>query len=112
MQLAPQASTRIPPWKRACDVWLEENPGADFATLLAFYIQEGFVYSGDDAFVLARPVGNPIDTWFIPLASGPLLRFQELAPFKLPFIGWHRRGVLKQYSWDRFESLSKTWEAA
>ena len=104
---ATTTSAPVKPWKRACDAWLEENPGGDFAVLLAFYMQEGFVYNGDDAFVLARPVGEPVaDTWFIHLASGPLMRFQA---FKLPFIGWHRRGILKKYRWDRFESLARSW---
>ncbi len=109
MQPQPSLMPFAPPWKRACDAWLAQNPGADFATLLAFYVQEGFVYSGSDAFVLARPMGDPFDTWFIHLASGPLRRFQELAPFPLPWIGWHRRGVLKRHSWDRFLAISTQW---
>lgn len=82
------------------------HPTGDFAALVAGYLASGFVYSGDDAFILAMPRGE--DTWFVHLAAGRVSRFQELAPQPRPWIAWHRRGErkLRRYSWERFKRLT------
>jgi hypothetical protein len=94
------------PIERARNQWLANNPAGDFTALIAAYLTSGFVYAGEDAFILAQPVG---DTWFVHLAAGNLSRFAHLAPFVLPHVAWHRRGVgrLRTYSWSRFVSLAE-----
>jgi hypothetical protein len=48
-----------------------------------------------------------VNTWFVWLGAGkkPFSRFLELAPEKLPFVMWQRRGQKKPriYEWDKFE---------
>lgn len=92
------------PWQRALAVFQEWNPGGDFAELLAAYVRTGFVYSGDDAFVLATPMGSPADTWFVHLAVGDLRRIARLVPYALRFVAFQRRGggSLKRYTWAKF----------
>lgn len=94
------------PLQIARDAWLSWNPTGDFTALVAGYLTKGFVYSGDDAFVLAMPQG---DTWYVHLAAGRVGRFQELAPYPLPFIAWERKcqGVRKVWSWARYQRLTK-----
>ena len=91
------------------------------------YLAYGYVYSGEDVFILARPIDlahadkwddfdfkhkNP-DCWFVFLAAGQnkLSRFQELAPFTLPKVGWHRGtdNKLRTYDWTRFSNRTRQW---
>jgi len=83
------------------EAWQRWNPGGDFACLLAGYLSDGFIYSGDDAFIVAMPQK---DQWFVHLAAGDISRFTELAPFRLPTVAWQRRGggPVRRYSWDAF----------
>ena len=97
---------------------------------LVWHLHNAYVWSGDDAFVMGRPMPKekvaeecthkttyPIedcDTWFVWLGSGnghknhghksALKRFLEVAPFKLEYVAWHRRGAkLKIYKWKTYE---------
>lgn len=90
---------RLRPLQQAAEAWLRWNPGGDFTALLAGYLARGFVYSGDDAFILAMPQND--DTWFVHLAAGRLGRFLALAPYRLPFVAWQRRGggQVRRYRW-------------
>lgn len=93
---------------------------------IAFYVREGWVYSGQEAFVMARPVSTrdiqfaldykftfkpaTWDCWFVYLGTGKgVVRFFHLAPFALPYIAWHRRrGTLPRiYDWAKF--YDKAW---
>lgn len=93
------------PIQIARDAFLAWNPQGDFTALVAGYLARGFVYSGDDAFILAMPQG---ETWYVHLAAGKVGRFQELAPFQLPWIAWERKGqaLRRKWSWDRFWRLT------
>ncbi len=94
--------------EQAAAAWRRWNPTGDFTALLAGYLTRGFVYSGDDAFILAMPQND--DTWFIHLAAGKPARFLELAPFRLPWVAWQRdgRGPVRRWSWARFARLVKS----
>lgn len=116
--------------KRPIDLAIEQYKGSSrvFHEDLTnhMYGDGGYVYTGPDAFIMARTINsrfanmwdewryfkheNP-DCWFVFLAAGKakLHRFQELAPFKLPLIGWHRRtdNNIRTYDWDRFATLAK-----
>lgn len=93
------------PLQAAREAWQKWDPTGDFTTLLAGYLAQGFVYSGDDAFILAMPQG---DTWFVHLAAGKVSRFQSLAPYPLRKVAWQRggKGPVRSYSWDRFLRLT------
>lgn len=102
-----------------------EGSNRNFTNDLAEYLAKGYVYSGEDAFIMARTLRvdqieqwNDLDSvhiepdcWFVFLAAGKgsIHRFQELAPFELPFIAWHRRGSSKPkiYRWDKFRRKTK-----
>ena len=100
----------------------------DFHRVLGWHLQHGHVWSGSDCFIMGRPVpkgrlgeaGELIewpqaecDVWFVWLASGnrPLQRFLEVAPFKLPYVAWHRKknGMerFKVWSWDQYDRVTK-----
>ena len=108
---------------------VKEYQGSErsFQDDLTNYLSKGYVYSGKDAFVMARPIEikhkhrwddfnfkhKKADCWFVFLASGKrkLERFQQLAPFTLPHICWHRRtdDKIRIYRWDRFYNLNKRY---
>ena len=105
--------TQAADWYRSC------NPEFSFERLIEWYMNHGTVYSDDQTFVLARPwdinldvdsLFAPIDrpnTWLIFLAAingvSPLGRFMDLAPFPLPYVAFHRRGVLRAYTWEALD---------
>jgi hypothetical protein len=94
--------------------------GRLFEQQLGNYLIHGYVYSGDDAFIMARPIEKKHadkfddfnfkhqkpDCWFVFYASGrnKIKRFQELAPYKLKYVAWHRLfgDTLKIYDWHYF----------
>jgi len=104
-----------------------EGSERSFQEDLTNYLTKGYVYSGKDAFIMARPIETKNknrwddfnfkhkkpDCWFVFLAAGKqkLHRFTELAPFKLPLIGWHRRtdDKLRTYQWSRFANFHKRY---
>ena len=100
----------------------------DFHHLLGWHLEHGYVWSGVDCFIMGRPVpkeclGDALeliawdksvcDVWFVWLAAGkrPLQRFLEVAPFKMPYVAWHRKkkGMerFKVWSWDQYDRVSK-----
>ena len=98
-----------------------------FGEDLAFYMANGYVYSGDEMFVMARPVSKrdirfvleyrftfkreTWDTWFVYLGVGDsVTRFFDIAPFKLPFVSWHRREDPRPKVW-RWEIFYKKAQA-
>ena len=104
----------------------DEECERTFDNDLIYYISKGYVYSGNDAFVMAKPIARrdssfvldegftykekDCDAWFVYLAAGKgVHRFQELAPFKLPYVCWHRRtdSKLRFYDWDKFQKKAK-----
>tara|TARA_R100000458_G_C8266869_1_gene241877 strand:+ start:429 stop:791 length:363 start_codon:yes stop_codon:yes gene_type:complete len=106
----------------------DETSPRTFVEDFAFFANHGYIYSGDDAFIMARPIErradkfildrgikfrNP-DAWFVYLAAGKgaLRRFTDLAPFKAEWVCWHRRtdNVLRYHSWDLYERKTKKWE--
>lgn len=100
----------------------EENSITSFEQDLVWHLHNAYVWSGDDAFIMGRPMPRskieseaattttyPLeecDTWFVwrGAGEGALARFLEVAPFKLPYVAWHRRGdQLKIYKWKTYE---------
>ncbi len=94
----------ITPIELAADAYRRMNPGGDFTALVAGYLARGFVYSGDDAFILAMPSA---DTWFVHLAAGDMRRFLAVAPFPRTWVAWQRRGrgPVRRYRWERYARL-------
>lgn len=95
----------ITPLQMAKAEFERRNPEGDFTKLVAGYLTRGFVYAGDDAFILAMPTRT---AWFVHIAAGDLRRFQELAPYRKPFVAWQRRGQgpIRRYRWDQFHRIS------
>ena len=76
----------------------------EFTRLVASYLSGGYVYSGPDAFILARPVE---DAWFVRLAvgRGALGRFLQMMPYRLPYVQWERKlgTSARRWSLETFE---------
>ena len=102
----------------------------DFHRVLGWHLQHGYVWSGSDCFIMGRPVPHDCleqagefvvwdkdicDVWFVWLGAGQraraLQRFLEVAPFKLPYVAWHRKkkGVekVKLWTWEQYDRVSK-----
>jgi hypothetical protein len=107
----------------------DESSPRTFVQDFAFFAEFGYIYSGDDFFIMARPINRRDDyflldkkfkfknpnSWFVYLAAGKgaLHRFIEIAPFKTKWVCWHRRtnSELKYHSWNLYEKKVKKWEA-
>ena len=104
----------------------DEECERSFEDDLCYYIANGWVYSGEEAFVMAKPISKlnsdkcldsnyvyqkkDWDTWFVYLAAGNgVKRFQELAPFPLANVAWHRRtnSKLRFHAWKEFKKKSR-----
>ena len=102
------------------DCYDEKSPRS-FEEDFSFYLRHGYIYSGDDMFVMARPVCSrdirfvldykfmfkpeTWDTWFVYLGCGDsVTRFFNIAPLPLPFVSWHRREgpAPKIWPWGKF----------
>jgi hypothetical protein len=84
--------------------------GYSFIDELDKYLTDGWVYSGDDAFVMASEEsldsllgfninkGVDIDTWFVYVYVGNLKRVLELIPHNHKYVAFHRNDkALKIY---------------
>ena len=105
------------------------NSPRTFVQDFAFFTKTGYLYAGEDCFIMAKPIERKRDyyifdkealfehpdSWFVYLASGdnPLHRFLALAPFKTKWVCWHRRtdNQLRYYLWETYERKVKKWEA-
>ncbi len=104
---------------------LYDGKAGSFDEDLKWHLRYGLVHSDWRTFLMARPVRwgdrymlNPTvpppgdsDTWFVWMAAGKgcLSRLIELAPYPLPYVGYHRhksnQEAPKRYSWDRLNTL-------
>jgi hypothetical protein len=95
--------------------WCREHD-EDFRSELDLHLETGWVYSGDDAFVMATEEASEdlltlslnkdvdIDTWYVYLYSGSLKRVLELIPTdkRNKFVAFRRdNGTIKIYETDR-----------
>ena len=113
---------------QAARVSYDEDSQYTFEQDLGWHMHNAYVWSGKDAFVMGRPMPKnkleseaasrksydlpDCDVWFVWLGAGKaaLKRFLEVAPFKLPFVAWHRKGDnLKVYPWDDYERKVKRY---
>lgn len=89
---------------------------------IALHVTHGFVWSSPTAIILAKLTHssyNPeqvarywlkpaqADCWFVYLAAGDLREFFRVAPLKLPFACFYRRGKFRRYPLDRLEKRSR-----
>lgn len=82
--------------------------GDDFDTQMRFHLNNGWVYSGDDCFVMATVENlNEIEykkhltgkAWFVYVYVGNLNRVLELIPFRLEYVAFRRNnGPVKVYN--------------
>ena len=93
---------------------LVEEMGLDFIETLDEHLTNGWVYSGDDAFIMASVESHSQllekdsqicvdkDTWFVYFYVGSLRRVLGLVPFKLKFVAFRRNnGAIKLYEMDK-----------
>ena len=89
--------------------WCKENK-EDFLSELELHLHEGWVYSGEDAFVMATEEASvdlltldlnkdvDIDTWYVYLYAGNLKRVLELEPPRNKYVAIQRNnGPIKIY---------------
>jgi len=72
-----------------------EDGGYNWMATLDHYLTNGWVYSGDDAFVMASietesKKGLDSDTWFVYIYVGNLRRILELIPFEKKYVAFRR----------------------
>ena len=110
------------PWQQAKKWFMEKSPDVPFEAVLGEYLQDGYVWSGQDCFIMGKPVlwdGETMysgDTrkpncWFVFLAAGEncLKEFLRKAPFKLKYVAWQRRGrdEYHVHEWRRYQRRLK-----
>jgi len=97
--------------------WHTENSDIPFEKLLTHFLKDGYVWSSPENFILASKgewrsgsmYGGAVEPncWMIQLAAGenPFKRFLKLAPTKLKYVAWQRRGSDRWhvYEWDKFK---------
>ena len=98
-------------------VELIQSYGDDFDDKFRFHLNNGWVYSGDDCFVMATVEElNEIEskkrltgkTWFVYVYVGSLKRVLDLIPFQLEYVAFRRNnGPIKVY---RMETLLRKLE--
>lgn len=92
-------------------VELIQKYGDDFDEKFRFHLNNGWVYSGDDCFIMATVEElNEIESkkrltgkaWFIYVYVGSLKRVLELIPFRLEHVAFRRNyGPIKVYKMDK-----------
>ena len=111
------------PWQ-AAKKWHTENSEIPFEELLGHFFNEGYVWSSPTEFILGKQArwesktmygGNvEANCWVVQLAAGenPMARFMELAPMKLKYVAWQRRGSDRYHvwQWDKFNKKVKQWD--
>ena len=111
------------PWQRGKKWYESQKPEVPFESLLGEYMTEGLVYSSQTEFLLAREClwedgtlykGDvKANCWFVHLAAStggnPFERFLKIAPRRLHWVAWQRRGVesMHVYKWEAFKRRVK-----
>ena len=93
--------------------WCDDN-NADFEDEIWTHLAMGWVYSGDDAFVIATEEQHDdllgfglnkdldTDTWFVYLYAGDLRRVLELIPHQKEWVAFRRdNGPIKFYKMEK-----------
>jgi hypothetical protein len=103
------------PFMRAAMVYQNEVCARTFKEDLYAHYVTGYVISTPTYFVMGRPVlssatyeeiTNPHlsfkepDCWHLYLYSGPLIHAFLAAPYRLPFVSFERKNILRFYHWD------------
>jgi hypothetical protein len=113
------------PYTAALEAWRKEpNPGQmSWDDALAWHFNMGFVFSTPRYFMMGRPVvsespmakifeyghvfpANRNDAWFIACAAGNLSDAWAILPWRLPLIGFDRKGEVRFYDIERVRRLT------
>jgi len=100
----------------------------EFNYVFNWHLANGYVWSGSDCFIMGRPIPkdclskadqfiswpkSECNVWFVWFGAGEnaLQRFLEVAPFKLPYVSWHRKTnekeKLKVWTWKQYDRVTK-----
>lgn len=104
------------PWQ-AAKKWHDEHSSIPFEEVLGHFLKDGYCWSSPESFVLATTGewrGGEMysgavepNCWVVQLAAGdnPFKRFLKLAPMKLEYVAWQRRGADRYHvwEWDKFK---------
>lgn len=110
------------PYEEAAAVYDREPCARSFREDLELHLLNGYVLSGPEFFVLARPVNSqdtvermvdpawvwPVedcDAWWIYLFAGDLKQALGHFPFPMKWIGWERQNALRWYRWRTVERI-------
>ena len=107
------------PAEQAALVYTQEPCANTFEHDLYWHLQNGYVFSTPDYFIMGRPVDvsapdsmqldpsvkfNAPNGWLVWLAAGEIACFNDIAPYRLPFIGFQRRNRLRWYKAEKLLS--------
>ena len=94
-------------------LWCDDHK-EDFEEELWYHLQEGWVYSGDDCFLMAtletracllrQSIDKTLDTdtWFVYVYAGSLKRVLDLIPFPKKYVAFRRNnGPIKFYELEK-----------
>lgn len=115
------------PLEQAQRLYVTQPCGRTFEQDVATFLRIGVVFSTGTAFLMAKPVPSPMvstsfiyadpeavadrsicDTWLIWIAAGDMGEFFRFAPFRLDWLAWARKGVIRWHSFNRTERLCNT----
>ena len=123
------------PYLAALEAWKTgTNPGQmSWDDAVAWHFNHGFVFSTPRYFIMGRPVvstvppglimdyshefgdcfkdkdgrwGDEPDAWFVACAAGNLSDAWAILPWKLPLIGFDRKGEIRFYEFERVRRLT------
>ena len=102
---------------QAARVYDQEPCANTFEHDLYWHLQNGYVFSTPEYFIMGRPVKKDApewlllrpdkkiegtcDAWLVWLAAGRLDVLPDVMPYWLPWIGFQRRNKLRWYETDR-----------
>lgn len=100
------------PFERAARWHEAHSPDVPLVEVVEAHFQHGVVYSDGRAFVLGRRVSsswteNEVlnfwkvdpqgDAWHVWLWAGSVQDWRRVVPCPLPWLQWHRRGILRRF---------------
>jgi hypothetical protein len=113
----------VNPYPEAKRVYQQELCVRSFEVDLDMHLRHGWVYSGPELFIMARPVrrdapaelvvcpsawwpSSECDTWHVYLFAGDLSKLERHMPFPLPWISFERKNELRFYALGEMSRLA------
>ncbi len=111
------------PFRQAVEAHARDHGPRSFEEDLVLHLQNGFVFSTPDFFIMGRPVvksaepalildpavrfpRDKCDCWLVYLAAGNLGKAWSILPWELPWLCFERKNDLRFQELDRIRRLS------